>query len=83
MLDNKASWGGTLLFVLTIACTLSIIIAGYVHGHMSIINAYETITFLNESNTEELKYIATVLERTSSYTTARAEQIDHPSIRQK
>jgi len=32
---------------------------------------------------EELKYIATVLERASSYTTARAEQIDHPSIRHK
>ena len=30
---------------------------------------------------EEAKYLLTVLDRTQSYTIARAEQIDHPSIR--
>ncbi len=32
---------------------------------------------------EELKYLSTVLERASSYTVARAEQIDHPSMQHK
>jgi len=32
---------------------------------------------------EETKYLLTVLDRTQSYTIARAEQIDHPSIRHK
>jgi hypothetical protein len=43
MLDNKASWGGTLLFVLTITCTLGIIFAGYIHGHMSITNVWKSL----------------------------------------
>ena len=43
MLDNKASWGGTVLFVLTITCTLGIILAGYIHGHMSITNVWKSL----------------------------------------
>lgn len=34
-------------------------------------------------NKQELEYILTVLQRTSSYTTARAEQIDSPSVSHK
>ena len=34
-------------------------------------------------NKQELEYILTVLQRTSSYTTARAEQIDYPSVSHK
>jgi len=32
---------------------------------------------------EELKYLKVVLERTSSYTIARGEQIDHTGLRHK
>ena len=32
---------------------------------------------------EELKYLKAVLERTSSYTIARGEQIDHPGLSHK
>jgi hypothetical protein len=32
-------------------------------------------------DSEELKYLLTVLGRTSSFTRARGEQIDHPTIK--
>ena len=32
-------------------------------------------------DSEELKYLLTVLDRTSSYTRARGEQIDHPTVK--